>query len=60
MCRRALNDLDQLKKDKKALSICKRDRRVTRTQLDDALTFMPRQSPQSLSIRKALDGSGKI
>ena len=54
MCRRALNDLDQLEKDKKGLSICKRDRRVTRTHLDDALTVYAEAKPSKLIDKKSL------
>ena len=52
MCRRVCNDHDQLEKDKKALSICRRDRGVTRTQLDDALTVHAEAKPSKLIDKK--------
>ena len=48
MCRMAVDDLGQLEKDKKALSICTRDRGVTRTPLDDALTVLAEAKPPKL------------
>ena len=53
MCRRVSNDPDQLEKVKKAPSICKRDQRVTRTQLDDALTVHAEAKPSKLIDKKS-------